>query len=626
MVLSRRPGTLRRLGALALLPLVVVLDVGLDDAQRNAPVRHFWLLAAVAAQLMFWTLAWSMERARQRRAAMQAVARRRPLTRAREKSRRRMEALLECVTDGFFCLDSDLRFTLVNGRAAARFGATPAQLLGAPAAELLRSVGGAVYAARVREVLASRKAAQFEIVDGAERRYDEVNALPFLEDGVAIHFRDVTARKRGERAEHLLSRAGLQLVQSLDEGTMLPRLLAIALEELGEYAVVALLDEHEELDQVATAGGGLAEQRAHRETAVVDSRYELGAPAGLAEVLRSGEAQLAPDLCPRLSATFSEHPELAEQWARADLGPFLAVPLRARDRPLGAMAFYSSRGRPFDPADLELAQELANQTAMAIDNAHLYRRAQRESQLREEVLSLVSHDLKNPIGSILASSSLVRTLLEQLDSDPRLLSAARRIDLSARTTLRLIRDLNDYASISAGALSIELGAHSTAGILEEALGLLEPIANERHIQLHAEPLESPSWLLCDRGRVLQILSNLIGNAIKFSPDHGVVTVSAHPAGKHLRFSVADHGPGIPPELLGRVFERYWKANRRDGRGLGLGLFIVQHLVEAHGGSAWVESQVGLGTVFHFTVPLHEAVTAPRELLPLSREGSLETRP
>ncbi len=612
---DRRTWDALSLGQLALLPLTVVLAVSAQWSEGPLSDAQAWLLSAALAQVAFGIWTWRRERARreERTATSPTYSR----------SRAQLEALLETGSDVFFCLDSSLKFTLVNSCAAARFGALRPQLIGAPAESALKDAGEDCIR-RIRQVIASRTPDRFEVCDRDARRYYEVSALPFLAGGAAIQFREVTERKRAERSEHLLSRVGAQLVRSLDTAETLPRLLGLALEDLGELALVALLDEHEDLE-VSAAARGAPHERALREEAALHSAHTGLAPAGVAQVLQTGQAVVVEDLTPQLEATFVEHPSLRSSWERSGLGPLLAVPMRVGVKRIGVMAFYGLRGHPFHAADLELARELAAETAMAIDNAHLYQRAQRETRLREEVLALVSHDLKNPIGAILASSSVVRGHLNPRTSAPRLIAAARRIELSARATLRLIGDLNDYASIQAGALAIELGVHAAEDLMEEARGLLEPIAQERDITLDLTSAEAALWLLCDRGRVLQVFSNVLGNAIKFSPDGGEVTLSAERVGSHLRFSVADHGPGIPSNHLPHLFERYWKANPTDGRGVGLGLFIAKRLVEAHGGSVWAESQVGRGTVFHFTLPLHEPADA-QLLPPGARAAALEGRP
>jgi signal transduction histidine kinase len=173
---------------------------------------------------------------------------------------------------------------------------------------------------------------------------------------------------------------------------------------------------------------------------------------------------------------------------------------------------------------------------------------------------------------------------------------------------RLIRDLLDFASIQGGRLSVNPRVQLAGDIVTEVLEALEPLAAPKGLRLtHETPAELR--VSCDHDRVVQLFSNVVGNAIKFSPDGGTIVVSAAPDGKLVRFGVADGGPGIPADELPHVFDRYYQAQRKNRDGIGLGLAIARGIVEAHGGRIWVESPTvavpaagGPGSVFYFTLP------------------------
>jgi signal transduction histidine kinase len=169
---------------------------------------------------------------------------------------------------------------------------------------------------------------------------------------------------------------------------------------------------------------------------------------------------------------------------------------------------------------------------------------------------------------------------------------------------RLIRDLLDATAIEAGTLTIEVEAHDVGSLLSEVAAMQGPLAAQRSLRLTSEVPATRLGVLCDRERVLQVFSNLIGNALKFTPAGGEVSVRAEPCGDEVRFAVSDTGPGIDPEAQRHIFDRYWKS-RSSRAGTGLGLFIVKGLVEAQGGTIEVESAPGTGSVFHFTLPAGE---------------------
>jgi signal transduction histidine kinase len=275
----------------------------------------------------------------------------------------------------------------------------------------------------------------------------------------------------------------------------------------------------------------------------------------------------------------------------------MVVPLSARGRTLGAITLVASRSdRRYGTEDLAMAEELGRRAGVAMDNARLYDEAQRAIRARDDVLAIVSHDLKNPLEAIyLSSAMLLRT-----GAAPRLRRHAETIQRSAARMDRLIRELLDLSSIEAGRLVVEPRPEPLDAVVEEALAGLSPLALERGIALAADTGGARDPVRCDRERILQVLSNLVGNALQFTPRGGHVTVRATLAPAEARVEVRDDGPGIPPAQLRRVFDRYWKSGSR--RGSGLGLSIAKGLVEAHGGRIEVESSPGAGSTFRFTLP------------------------
>jgi signal transduction histidine kinase len=165
----------------------------------------------------------------------------------------------------------------------------------------------------------------------------------------------------------------------------------------------------------------------------------------------------------------------------------------------------------------------------------------------------------------------------------------------------LIQDLLDVAKLEAGRLGIDPRPIEVAPVIAEAIDMLQPIAVEKSIRLDVVVADGLPTITADAGRVLQVLSNLVGNAVKFTPAGGRVTIRVEHVAGNVRFCVADTGAGIPPEQLPRIFGRFWQADRSDRRGIGLGLAIAKGIVEAHGGRISVESRVGEGTSFYFTL-------------------------
>ncbi|HEX8824638.1 MAG TPA: HAMP domain-containing sensor histidine kinase, partial [Archangium sp.] len=259
-------------------------------------------------------------------------------------------------------------------------------------------------------------------------------------------------------------------------------------------------------------------------------------------------------------------------------------------------------GRRYGPSDLALAEDLCQRASLAIDNARLFGESRRATRAREDLLAVVSHDLKNPLGVVqLASALLLRGSQGKPGGEP-VQKQAGRIQAAAERMARLISDLLDWGRIEAGGLPLEPSVQDVASLVAEALESVRPLAEARGLRVAAELPDGGVRVTCDRTRVLQVLGNLLGNAVKFTSDGGQLTVGARVQRGEVQLWVKDTGSGIRPEALPHVFERYWQAKEAESRGTGLGLYIAKGIVEAHGGRIWAESELDHGSTFTFTLP------------------------
>jgi PAS domain S-box-containing protein len=238
--------------------------------------------------------------------------------------------------------------------------------------------------------------------------------------------------------------------------------------------------------------------------------------------------------------------------------------------------------------------------------------AERATRARDEVMTIVVHDLRNPMNTISTSATIIGDSLEKrakkgVDiSNPALTvdlqTCVEAIQSSIKTMDRLICDLLDVSRMEAGSFSIQRSQVDIGALLEETLKLCESQARAKKITVSAEIPSGLPLVSGDRDRLDQVLSNLLGNAFKFTPERGRVMVRARKVDASVEITVEDSGPGIPAADLPRIFDRYWRGDRASRDGAGLGLAICKGIVDAHGGKIWVESTVGRGTTFWFTVP------------------------
>lgn len=303
----------------------------------------------------------------------------------------------------------------------------------------------------------------------------------------------------------------------------------------------------------------------------------------------------APEL-----ASSPERLELAEQAGFGlPVDEWLCAPLTARDGSFLGLLHLAGGGCGLGSADEAIAIQLARLAAGAIENARLLALAQEAARARDDMMAVVSHDLRNPLNVVLMCAE---TMQRRFQGEPSAARMLERIGRAADQMQRLIADLLDVSRIEAGKFTVNRGEISLAAIAEELRESFAPLAEKEGIAFVLR-LPNLAPLDADRDRVLQVFSNLIGNALKFTQTGGRVTVEGEPLGAFARFTVADTGEGIPPEVLPHVFTRHYQARDKAHLGAGLGLFIARTIVEAHGGTIEVASRRGEGTRFTFTLPL-----------------------
>jgi signal transduction histidine kinase len=285
---------------------------------------------------------------------------------------------------------------------------------------------------------------------------------------------------------------------------------------------------------------------------------------------------------------------------------FLALPLLYGDRLVGGLVLGFEERTALGATDHTFAQLLAQSVGAALARAITFQREQHSrrdaemlSRAREEVLGVVAHDLRNPLG--------VAGAVLQMVGDERLSSDERREMLNSGTRAvhqmnRLIGDLLDVMRMEAGRLSLEIEDLDARGILAQADETTRHLASNRHIEFSVQKPGEPLPIRGDRGRLAQVFGNLVGNAIKFTPEGGKVGLRAWRDNGDVVFEVADTGPGVPPKQLSHLFEKFWQADRADRRGVGLGLPIAKGIVDAHGGRLWVVSEPGKGSRFYVALP------------------------
>lgn len=451
---------------------------------------------------------------------------------------------------------------------------------------------------------------------------DEENAIQALREGAqdylvkgesdgsvlyrAIRYAVERSRLERERAAladelRFIAEAGELLGSDLDYESTLREVARLSVPTVADWCVVDVLDEDGALQSVQLAAADPAKERL-LEKMLSRFPHTPGPSAHpVQRVLDSREPILVAEVTPDFIASSVASEDHLRMMT--ELGPVSAMflPLAERDQVLGAITLISAEsGRHYTPHDLWLAGELARRATRAIENARLYQRARAATRAREEVLGVVAHDLRNPLSAITMVGSLIlEDYLSPVQTRAQILAMLR----SAEQMDRLIEDLLDVARIDAGTLAVDPAAVSLDELVREAIREIEPAARDRRVTLETDLEPDLPMVWADSGRILQVLSNLLGNGVRHTPPGTTVTVRARRLGHEILLSVSDTGHGIEPEHMPHLFDRFWQARPRARSGAGLGLSIAQGIVEAHRGRIWASSAPGEGATFFFTLPL-----------------------
>jgi PAS domain S-box-containing protein len=530
-----------------------------------------------------------------------------------QASQAMLAQILSIAADAIITVDETQRIMHFNQGAEQIFGWAAAEVVGRSLDVLLPERFRQAHGAHVRQfgagVETARRMGHRREIFGLRKTGEEFPAEASisklgLPDGRIVYsavLRDVTERKRAEQEQRFLAMASAVLAASLEYEETLESVPRLAVPLLGDWCALAVVDPDESIRLIISPH---TDPDRERELEQLERRYphDRHSPWLSTTVLRTGQAELIEDVTDAwLDGRISDRNQ-QRVLRRLGLGTLLSVPVVAREQMIGALTMVrSDKRKPFDASDLALATDLALRVGLAIDSARLYLTAQRATRARDVVLGVVSHDLRNPLSAI---AMCARTLRE---SEPG--TAAGRRELAATIyestewMQRMIQDLLDVAAIESGRLSIEPQHERVGAILDHVSATFERPAAERQLLLLVENTSEGLAIDGDAGRLLQVLANLVGNAMKFTEPGGTITVRAEGWDRTVLFSVTDTGAGIPSEHLSHLFELYWHA-RRNARssGSGYGLAIARGIVEAHGGRIWVESVIGEGSTFLFTIP------------------------
>jgi len=527
-------------------------------------------------------------------------------------SEAKFSGILAIAADAIITVDDTHRILHFNHGAEEIFGYTTEEAIGQPLSMLLPVRFRATHDAHVDAFGASgesaRRMGHRREVAGLRKGGSEFPAEASiskldLPDGGRIFtvvLRDITERKRAEDADRFLTESSTKLAQSLNRDSVVDAIAAVAIPTLADACFMDVIEESTEIRRVAfSPHAGVRDVMA---TLALDFPPTWDSPSPVVDVLRRGRPHLVDRVDADWLATTEENPRSIPLWLHLGATAQYIVPLTVGERTLGALVLLDlghRQGR-FTADAQALIGQFARGAALALENARLYSSARRATKARDEVLAVVSHDLRNPISAIAMCARILREAPPADDAErEKMLTAITEATVWMQ---QLIRDLLDVSAIEAGRLSVERQPASIAAIVSTATGMVSGEVEERSIDLRVDIPDATAPVTADASRIVQVITNLLGNAVKFTEAGGIVTIRVRNEPSALIVSVSDTGSGIAPEALPHIFDRFWQARATPRAGSGLGLAIARGIIEAHGGRIWVESELGKGSTFSFSLP------------------------
>lgn len=470
---------------------------------------------------------------------------------------------------------------------------------------------------RWRHALATGEPAQFEHrfrrADGVYRWHlGRAEAVRDAEGKVSMWIgsnTDIDDQKAAEAEQRLLADVSTRLLAAPAHGNSVRDIARAAVPALADLCLLDEIETNGEARQVEVV---FADEDKQHALAALAKAFVVhpGGPTAQARALASGTPLLLADIGDAELAGIAHDDEAARFLRAVGVKSMMVVPLAARGRKLGVLTFVMAESdRRYTAIELRRAQDIAHLAALAIDNARLFEQARRATRARDDLLAVVAHDLRNPLGAITMVAT--QALAMPADADRRK-SGRKGLEMVKRAAdrmNRLIGDLVDVGRIESGHLALEVQRVCVGSLVQEVVELYRRSADEKALHLKSFAPCEPLEISGDRDRIVQVFGNLVGNAVKFT-EAGTITIRAERRAEELVCSVQDSGPGIPESEIPHLFDRYWQATKTARLGTGLGLSIAQSLVQAHGGRVWAESVVGSGSTFFFALPLADS---PRSL-------------
>ncbi len=527
------------------------------------------------------------------------------------------ELLIERMSDAVITTDLDWLIQGWNPGATRLYGWTADEVIGRSAIGVLGTVlpGDAADQRPWQTALVERREWSGEVV---QRRRDNAPirvaaSLTIITDadgtplGLTAINRDVTDQHHLAENLRFLAETSKVLGSSLDYRTTLTTVAQLGVPEIADWCTVDMLADSGAIERLAVAHID-PDKVAWAEELYQANPPDPDAPTGLPHVLRSGEAVFYPVITDEMLAAGAKSAEELELARRLALASVMIVPLTIQGRTIGALSFVAAEsGRHYTASDLAFAEEVASRAALAVENARHYTAARTAIAVRDEFMALASHELKTPVTSLKMYGQVLQRQAARR-GEPDLVERLGRMDRQIDKLTGLINDLLDVARIRGGQLEYVDVAVDLNAVVREVVGDLQPATTKHQIAVEGQ-IDGTVW--GDRERLGQVVTNLLTNAIKYSPQADRVLVHLGQDERGATIEVQDFGIGIDEEHWPHIFAQFYRVSDPSEKtfpGLGIGLYISSEIVRRHRGTIQIASEIGVGTTFIVALPLSEDAT------------------
>lgn len=540
------------------------------------------------------------------------------------RSERQLRLLSDSAMDIIVRVTRDEQLAHISRSMEAITGVPNAALLGCRLSELDYPIERIkAWSDCIRGVLETGQPATMEFtlqIAGGKRHYQSIVSPEYDEAGCLASClcvsRDVTERDRLLEQHRILSDASAVLSTTLDYQITVARVVSLLVPNLADGCLIDVLDETGRIRRIATVHRDPEKQAILQE---IHERFPYRDEGwGISGVIRSGQPEINEKVDPGWFNQMLEDPDHRRLLQALTITSSVTVPLIADERRMGSLTMLSCRDDlRFTLEDMEWLGDLARRCALAMDNARLYKQVQESNEIKDECISLLSHEFRNPLAALRYAFEVLRA---SEDPTEAFLEVRAHLEHEVNTLARLADDLVDVARIARGRIALEPRAVNVSETLDVALDRVRRSGEEKGQTLRRDDA-ADVYAYADPMRLEQVITNVLGNAIKFTPDGGRIEVSIAREGRFAVIRVQDSGDGMDADTQAKVFEPFFQARRYRGcqaGGLGLGLALVRQIVNLHGGEVHLFSEgSGKGTTVTVRWPL--AADMGRPLAPPHRE-------